>query len=154
MSERVEYTEEQRVAFVELAKEVGIARARRELGYPSPPSATKWAKQYGVELPLNAMAIYANDLKKFYGYEEKAYGAQLLIDRIVERLSEDQLDSDDLKKLGDAYKRGVEVLNLLEGKATSITQANNDPFENDIQAILEEQERINRAKQLNVNEAS
>lgn len=152
MSEKKEYTEEERIAFLERAKEVGKARAIRELGYPTFPTAKKWGEQYGVELPLNELSLFANELKQFYGYEEKVYGAQLLLDRVVQRLSEDVLDSDDLKKLSEAYKRGVEVINLIEGKATSITQANTDPFNNDIEALIEEQERINRAKQLELNE--
>lgn len=143
-----EYTEEERTEWLELAKEVGIARAIRELGYPTPRTGKKWTEQYGVDVPLNALSIYANDMKKFYGYEEKVYGAQLIIDRIVELVSTEELDADQLKKAGEAYKRAVETINLLEGKATSITQANIDPFENDYKAIIEEQERINRAKQL------
>jgi hypothetical protein len=153
MSEKKEYTEEERIAFLERAKEVGKARAIRELGYPTFPTAAKWAKQYGVELPLNELSLFANELKQFYGYEEKLYAVQLLIDRTVELLnSPEALDADQIKKAGEALKRAIETSNLVEGKATSITQANNDPFNNDIEAFIEEQERINRAKQLELNE--
>lgn len=153
MSAKKEYTEEERQAFLELAKEKGKARAIRELGYPTFPTAAKWAKQYGVELPLNELSLFANDMKQYYGIEEKLYAVQLLIDRTVELLnSEEVLDADQIKKAGEALKRAIETTNLIEGKATSITQSNNDPFNNDIEALLEEQERINRAKQFNSNE--
>lgn len=144
------YTEKQKIEFLELAKEMGIARAKRELGYPTFPTAKTWAKQYGVELPLNELSQYSNDMKSFYSHEEKLYSCQLTLDRIVEVLTtNDDLSPDDLKKLGEAQKRVIETMNLIEGKATHINESRStDSFDNNINAMIEEQERMNRMKEL------
>jgi len=142
------YSEEEIQTFLELAKEEGIARAIRTLGYPTFPTAKAWSIKYGVDLPLNELSQYANGLKSFYSHEEKLFTAQLLQDRITENLQEGVLNADELKKLSEALKRAVEVMNLIEGKATSIT-GTEDPFNSDLTALLEEQDRINRAKEQN-----
>lgn len=142
------YSEEEIQVFLNLAKEEGIAKAIRTLGYPTFPTAKQWGIRYGVELPLNSLSQYANGMKQLYSHEEKLYLAQLLMDRIEEALGQDVLNADELKKLGEATKRAVETMNLVEGKATSIT-GTEDPFNNDLAALLEEQDRINKAKEVN-----
>lgn len=146
------YSEEEITEAIELAKEVGMARAIRELGYPTFHTLKKWATVRGINLELNQLSQFSNDMKKFYGYEEKVFTTQLLMDRIQEALQADDLGGDELKKLSESLKRAVETMNLLEGKATSINQTNSaDPFDNDMTALLEEQERINRAKAMDNN---
>lgn len=140
------YSEEEIQTFLELAKEEGIAKAIRTLGYPTFPTAKQWGIRYGVELPLNELSQYVNGMKQLYSHEEKLYVTQLLIDRINESLGQDVLTADELKKLSESLKRAVETMNLVEGKATSIT-GTEDPFNNDLAALLEEQDRINRAKE-------
>ncbi len=140
------YTEQQKQEFLELAKEVGIARTIRELGYPSFPMAKRWAIQYSVEVPLNELSQYANDMKNYYSAEEKLYACQLQLDRIVESLNTPgSKGAEELKKLSEALKRTIETMNLIEGKATNIN-GTTDGFEQDYMQLLEEQERINRAR--------
>lgn len=140
-----EYTEEQKKTFLEYAKDMGIAKAIRELGYPTFPTAKKWGEQYGVQLPLNELSQFANDMKKFYGMEEKLYTAQLLIDRIQEELMNNpNLAGDELKKLSEAYKKAVETMQLIEGKATAITQdISQDAFDKDYADLIAEMDRVN-----------
>lgn len=144
------YTEDQITEFLTLAQEVGIARAIRELGYPSFPMAKRWAVARDVTLPLNELSQYANDMRNYYSAEEKLYACQLQLDRIVEALNAPgKKEADELKKLSEALKRTVETMNLIEGKATNINESRNtDGFNEDYIQLLEEQERINKAKAL------
>lgn len=153
MAKRIEYTEAQKKEFLELAQDVGIARAVRELGYPSMTMAKTWGKKYGVDLPLNALSQYANDMKKYYGTEEKLFTGQLILDRITERLSSiEDLAGDETKKLSEAYKNTLTAMNLVENKATTINESRTtDSFDSKFNALLEEQEIINRQKEMDSN---
>jgi hypothetical protein len=146
MRKYIEYTEEQKATFLDYAKDMGIAKAIRELGYPTFPTARKWGEQYGVELPLNQLSQMANGIKVFYGSEEKLYVAQLLIDRIQEELMNDENKTgDELKKLSDALKRAIETIQLVEGKATQITQSiNSDMFDQDYAELMRDMDRLNK----------
>lgn len=149
-----EYTEDQRKEFLEYAKDVGIAKAIRDLGYPTFPTAKKWAKQYGVELPLNQLSQISNSMKDFYKMEEKVYTAQLIIDRVQENLVENAgLNGDELKKHAEALKKAVETIQLVEGKATQITEnISSDPFDNAYVSLIDEMERQNALKELEVRD--
>lgn len=153
MGKRVTYTEEEKLEFLELAKEVGSAKAIRELGYPSFTMAKKWADQYSVEIPINALSNYANGMKQLYANEEKLMIGQLSLDRIVDRLnSSDELAGDELKKISDAYKTTLIGMNLVENKAMNISEnRSNDCSDAEIAAMIEEQERLNRMKELEDN---
>lgn len=153
MTKKVTYTEDQKKEFLELAQEVGISRAIRELHYPSFAMAKRWAKQYGVEIPLNELSQYANDMKQLYGDEEKLYTGQLALDRITERLMiDDEIAGDELKKLSEAYKNTLVAMNLAQGKATNINESRvNDAFDSRINALIEEQETMNRLKEIESN---
>lgn len=154
MPKKQTYTEQEKLNFLELAKEVGIARARRELGYPSFTAAKNWAIEFNVELPLNELSQYANDMKQLYGNEEKLYAGQLGLDRIVERLSsKDELAGDELKKLAEAYKTTLTGMNLVENKAMNINEnRTSDALDSNIRSMIEEQERINRMKEMEAND--
>lgn len=153
MPKKITYTEDQKKEFLELAQEVGIARAIRELHYPSFPMAKRWANQYSIELPLNELSQYANDMKGFYADAEKLYTGQLALDRITERLNADEeIAGDELKKLSEAYKNTLTGMNLVQGKATNINESRvNDAFDSRINALIEEQETMNRLKEMESN---
>lgn len=151
MRKYIEYTEEQKATFLDYAKDMGIAKAIRELGYPTFPTAKKWGEQYGVELPLNQLSQMVNGIKVFYASEEKVYVAQLLIDRIQDELmNSENLTGDELKKLSDALKRAIETIQLVEGKATAITQSiNTDMFDQDYAELMRDMDRLNKEKEVN-----
>jgi len=154
MTKKITYTENQKKEFLELAQEIGIAGAIRTLNYPSFAMAKRWAKQYSIELPLNALSQYANDMKELYADSEKLYTGQLALDRIVERLmTEEEIAGDELKKLSEAYKNTLTGMNLVQGKATNINESRvNDAFDSRINALIEEQETMNRLKERETNE--
>jgi hypothetical protein len=153
MAKKVTYTENQKKEFLELAQEVGISRAIRELGYPTHRMAKIWGEKYGVVLPLNELSQYANDMKQLYGDEEKLYTGQLALDRITERLNAgEELEGDELKKLSEAYKNTLTAMNLAQGKATNINESRvQDSFDSDIQALIAQQERDNKMKESEAN---
>lgn len=153
MAKKITYTEDQKKEFLELAQEVGISRAIRTLGYPTHRMAKIWGDKYSVELPLNELSQYANDMKQLYGDEEKLYTGQLSLDRITERLmAGEELDGDELKKLAEAYKSTLTAMNLAQGKATNINESRvNDAFDSRINALIEEQETMNRLKEMESN---
>lgn len=154
MPKKITYTEEQKKTFLELAQEVGISRAIRELEYPTHRMAKIWGQKYGIDLPLNELSQYANDMKQLYGDEEKLYTGQLSLDRITERLMAGvELDGDELKKLAEAYKSTLTAMNLAQGKATNINESRvQDSFDSDMIALIKEQEALNRLKEQEAND--
>lgn len=154
MPKKITYSEDQRKEFLELAQEVGISRAIRMLGYPTHRMAKLWGQKYSIDLPLNELSQYANDMKQLYGDEEKLYTGQLALDRITERLSAgEELDGDELKKLAEAYKSTLTAMNLAQGKATNINESRvQDLFDSEINALFAQQEASNRLKEQEVND--
>ena len=118
------FTEEQITEFIEVAQEMGIGPSIRYLGYPkSYHTAKKWFVMRGLELPtLDTLAKMAGDLRVFYSDKEKIIAAQAVLDRCVEALMQDALDSDGLNKLANAVHKAIQTINLIEGKSTVINE--------------------------------
>ena len=119
-----EFTDEQITEFIEIAQEMGIGPAMRNLGYPkSYHTAKKFFIQRNVETPTaNSLAVIAKQLDIFYTDKEKVLAAQAVIDRTVEALYEDNLVSDDIAKLSNALHKAIQTINLIEGKSTNINE--------------------------------
>jgi len=119
-----QFTEEQITEFIETAQEMGIGPSIRYLGYPkSYHTAKKWFVMRGLELPtLDTLAKMAGDLRVFYSDKEKIIAAQAVLDRCVEALMEQTLDSDALNKLANAVHKAIQTINLIEGKSTIINE--------------------------------
>jgi len=82
------YTDEQITEFIEIAGEMGIGPAMRQLGYPkSYHTAKKFFVQRNIDTPTaNSLAVMAKQLDIFYTDREKILAAQAVIDRSVEAL--------------------------------------------------------------------
>ena len=121
------FTEEQIENFIEIAQEMGIGPAIRNLGYPkSYHTAKKWFEQRNVDLPtMDTLAKMAVDLRVFYSDKEKLIAAQTVLDRCVETLMESTLDPDELNKLANAVHKAIQTINLIEGKSTAINEQRN-----------------------------
>lgn len=133
----MEYTEELITAFIDLAKDVGIGPAMRELGYPKQwVTANKWCKARGIETPKTLTQQVATAHALMYTLEDKLIAGYKLLDRIMEQLEAVELDADSVKKLAETYKKTIETIQILEGKAISISQ-NNDVFDSKIQALID-----------------
>jgi hypothetical protein len=118
------FTEEQKTEFIQIAQEMGIGPTIRYLGFPkSYHTAKKWFVERNMELPtLDTLAKMAGDLRVFYSDKEKIIAAQAVLDRCVEALMEQALDSDALNKLANAVHKAIQTINLIEGKSTIINE--------------------------------
>lgn len=120
-----QHTEAEQIEFVDLASEIGISPAMRQLGYPrSYNTAKKWFAELNKEVPkLDALMQQAADMKKFYGDAEKKVALQNMMDRIVEELHSSKLDSESINKLANALEKTIRAFQLVEGKATNINES-------------------------------
>jgi hypothetical protein len=71
---------------------------------------------------IDTLAKMAGDLRVFYTDKEKLIAAQAVLDRCVEALMQDVLDSDGLNKLANAVHKAIQTINLIEGKSTVINE--------------------------------
>lgn len=122
---KVKYTDADVREFLACAQEMGISPAMRKLEYPASwATAQRWFAEAGIELPsVDSLVAKAAEMKGFYGDKEKLFGAQTLIDRIVESLQQDHLTADEINKLGTALNKAIQTFNLIEGKSTVITES-------------------------------
>ena len=116
-----QYDDKQRADFVELAQNIGIGRAIRELGYPSYPTAQSWVRAAGVKPNVDNAYAQIKDWHTFYQVEDMLLvvdeGISLCQDMIIKATQ-----PDDLKKLAESLQKLVNTRQVLEGKATSITE--------------------------------
>jgi hypothetical protein len=118
------FTEEMVTEFIELAQEMGIGPAMRNLGYPkSYHTAKKFFVQRNIEMPTaNTLAVISKQLDIFYTDRDKIVAAQAVIDRTVEKLYEEDLLAEDINKLSNALHKAIQTINLIEGKSTNINE--------------------------------
>jgi hypothetical protein len=118
------FTEEMVTEFIELAQEMGIGPAMRNLGYPkSYHTAKKFFVQRNIEMPTaNTLAVISKQLDIFYSDRDKIVAAQAVIDRTVEKLYEEDLLAEDINKLSNALHKAIQTINLIEGKSTNINE--------------------------------
>lgn len=118
------YTEEQKLEYIEIAKEVGIGPAMRECGYPgSYHTAQKWLDEFGVNITKDSLQQRAVSLNIYYSTKEKVLAAQALLVRLLEKVEgPGNLDAKDLVNLANAMQRVMQTLALIEGEATNRTE--------------------------------
>jgi hypothetical protein len=133
-----QFTDAQKVAFCELAQRVGVRVARDELNYPAAyRTGYEWLNAKQIELPPALLTSMAAANRTWYGVEEKILVGQALLDAAYEQLTRREWTGEhdqhgqkiyqgpsakDVSMLSGVFKRTVEALNLLEGRATSIHQ--------------------------------
>jgi hypothetical protein len=118
------YTEEQKLEYIETAKEIGIGPAMRELGFPgSYHTAQNWLSEFGVEITKDSLQQRAVTLGIYYSTKEKVLAAQALLVRLLEKIEgTESLDAKDLVNLANAMQRVMQTLALIEGEATQRTE--------------------------------
>lgn len=118
------YTDKQRGTFLELAAEIGISRAKRELGYPKHwATGNSWAQAAGITIPLDEIKARAAAHADWYATEELMTVCQQGLSRAQESLDNDDLSPDDQKKLSEAVQKYTNTMLLLQNKATNITES-------------------------------
>lgn len=140
------YTDEQRAAFLELAVEVGITRARRSLGYPhSWISGKRWAEAAGIELPLDSIKAQAAATNDWYKTEEALVVVQEGLRAAQEAYeNSDGLTPDEQKKLAETVQKLINTWLLLQGKANNISESRKtDVIDVELLNLFEQEESRN-----------
>jgi hypothetical protein len=119
------YSDEQINDFLEVAQDIGITRAMRQLKYPNSWStAQRWAKVRNITVAIDELKSKAKEFHQWYTTEEVLLVAQEGMNRIYEDLTtNDDLTPDDQKKLGEAFTKHYNVWANAQGKATNITES-------------------------------
>lgn len=149
------YTEEQISDFLALAQEVGITKAKRELGYPASWSTAQyWAKNRGVEVSVDEVMAKASNTNQWYKTEEVITIAQEGMNRLYDELvNNNALTADEQKKLAEAFVKHYGVWANAQGKATSIVESREtDSFEAHVQAMIAEERGRNSIRKEKVTE--
>lgn len=121
MSTSKRYSDEEKAEFCELAQQIGIGRARRELGFPAYPTAIAWMNQRGIEPNVDKAM---QTVKRFHQHYEMEDLMVVFDDAIsaAEELIMQAKTADDLNKIAGALNKIVQTRNLIEGKATAINE--------------------------------
>lgn len=141
--------------FLELAQEVGITRAKRELGYPNSWStAQRWAKMRGIEVATDEVMAKAAASREWYKTEEVITIAQEGFNRVYYELVNNQdLTADDQKKLAEALMKHYNVWANAQGKATSITESRQtDTMDEHLNELLNMERAKNAMRKENASE--
>lgn len=150
MAGKRHYTQEEVDTFIETANMMGIAPAIRELGYPTYPSAQKWYREKGLDMPhVDSLMAQAAELKVFYNDSAKKASIQIAIDRIIKMIQEEaRLTADDIKKLSDALAKLLQTYQLIEGKSTGIVEkVEKSDTDKSIEKLLNDMNKINERKE-------
>lgn len=148
---KINYTDESINDFLELAQEIGITKAKRELGYPkSWGTAQRWAELRGIEIPVDEVMSKAANTREWYKAEEVMTVAQEGFNRVWEELTTNvELTPDDQKKLAEALQKHYNVWASAQGKAQVITETRSTDTMDD---HLEELLNMEKAKNMLRNE--
>ena len=143
------YTDKEITDFVELAQEVGITRAKRELGYPNSWNTGKrWADMRGVEIAVDDLKAQAAAVREWYKEEEVKALVQEGFNRVYDELVNNRsLSADDMKKLSDAANKYYQMWANIQGKASTITEnRSTDSLDAHLQELLFSEQAKNDEK--------
>lgn len=143
------YTDEEIAHFLEVAKDIGIGRAIRKLGYPdSWGTAKRWAVARGIEIEVDDLKARSKSYHDWYTTEEALLVAQEGMARVHEALTERDLLPDEQKKLSEAFQKYANTWMLLQGKATNINESRHtDSMDIELNELLNEQRIRNEEKE-------
>lgn len=114
------YEYEERKAFAELAGDVGLAKAKRELGYPeSWSTGKKWCEEFGIEIELDALKSKAAQYNSFYEETELRIAQQDALMRGLDLLDDPKLTPAEYDKIVNGLNKATNSIQMLRGKATS-----------------------------------
>lgn len=142
---KLEYTNEERAEWLNVASEIGITRAMRKLGYPNSwATGRSWLEAAGIEAPLDSIKAQAAAHNQWYQDEELLLVAQEGISRVYTELQMAELDPDGHKKLSEAYQKYVNTMLTIKNRPNNITETRSrDAVDVELNALLAEQEKKN-----------
>lgn len=141
------FSDEQINNFLALAQEVGITKAKRELGYPNSWStAQRWAKLRGIEVATDELRAKAAEAREWYKDSEIMEVVKEGFNRVYDDITNmKNLTADDQKKLSEAAKKYYEMWASIQGKAMNITETRaTDTMDEHLEELL----NAERAKNL------
>lgn len=148
------YSDEEINNFLEIAKDEGIGKTIRMLGYPeSWSTANRWVKARGIEVPLDEIKQKAKAFHDWYETEDMLIVGQETMARLSEKLTQDDLTSDELKKISEAYQKTANTWLLLQGKANNINETRK-PDSTDIELIELMNEQRMKNQQIETDETA
>ena len=118
---RKTYTDEEKAEFCELAQEIGIGRTIRQLGYPSYPAGVAWMRARGIEPSIDKTMQAIKEYHTRYTTEDLLIRFDMAI-TLAEDMMLEAKTADDLKRIAEALYKIVQTRQLLEGKATAISE--------------------------------
>ena len=141
------YNDEEQTQFIELAKEIGIGRAMRELGYPKHwATGRAWCEARGIKITVDSLKSAAAQAREWYKDEEVLTLAEAGMDRIYTDLQEKDLSADEIKKLSEAYKKFADTWFALKGKAQTVTEnRTTSPIDLEVSQLVKELEAQNES---------
>lgn len=135
-----EYSDELQDKFLELAQEIGIGRAMKELGYPKGyGTAQNWAKNRGIDVNVDPVMKRAKQFDLMYREEDMLHLAQEGMSAWFEYLAKhkDSMTPDDQKKMAEAFQKYTNSWLVLQGKANEIKgTVNNDAVDVELMKFL------------------
>lgn len=150
-----EYSDNEINEFLQVAQEIGIGRAKRQLGYPNSwGTAQRWAKVRGIEVAVDELKQRSKSFHDWYTTEDVLVIAQEGMNRVYEELMNTvDLDAESQKKLADALTKHYNVWANAQGKATSISESRQtDQMDSHLIDLLNAERAKNQLKKDNVTE--
>ena len=136
---RQRYNEDERRAYAELAGDVGIRPAMRELGYPSSwASGRAWCAEFDVDVELDELKAKAAQYNTFYNDSEQIIAFQDLIADARAKQLDKTTSAADLERLAKVVKMSVDGIRLIQGKATVNAPAKADTTDAEAAKIYEQ----------------
>lgn len=133
MKKMASYSDDQKKEFIDLAADIGINRARRELGYPSNwIVGKKWLDDAGVVIPLDELKQRGSQYNQFYSDSELLLALQDSIERAMELMADPKLSPVELEKLTTAIKKASDSIREIQGK----TAKNESSTDKNIEELL------------------
>jgi hypothetical protein len=139
----IRYDDNQQAEFCELAQNVGIRQAIRELKYPSYPVAVGWMEKRGIRPQLSTVMETARKWHTFYTTEDLLASIDAAM-AVVEEMYLTVETADEAKKLAEAVQKLVNTRLVLEGKANNILEKR-ETTQQDLEIM--EMLRVEREKQ-------
>lgn len=118
------YSEEQADTFCNLAIDIGIGAAQKELGYPKHyMTCRKWLDNRGMVVEIDTVKAKAKDWNIWYTDSDMTMTAQEIINKASEMITSDDITPHDLEKIANTVKKATELIRTIQGKdAKSDTQ--------------------------------
>lgn len=111
------YTKEEADQFCELASEIGIGPAMRELGMPGHyMTARKWLDDRGIVIEIDTVKSKAREWGVWYTDNDLTMTAQEVVNKVSEMLTTEDLTAQDVEKLTNSLKKAVETIRTIAGK--------------------------------------